>query len=66
MQAAGSCEMLVTIYQTTLRHIQEDGSHFSKHIQLLNIYKLWVMNWSAHTVFLCVPYGSHNKQRLFP
>jgi hypothetical protein len=21
---------------------------------------------SAHTVYLCVPYGSHNKQRLFP
>jgi hypothetical protein len=20
----------------------------------------------AHTVYLCVPYGSHNKQRLFP
>jgi hypothetical protein len=20
---------------------------------------------SAHTVYLCVPYGSHNKQRLF-
>jgi NADH:ubiquinone oxidoreductase subunit C len=21
---------------------------------------------SAHAVYLCVPYGSHNKQRLFP
>jgi hypothetical protein len=21
---------------------------------------------SAHTVYLCVPYDSHNKQRLFP
>jgi hypothetical protein len=21
---------------------------------------------SAHTVYLCVPYGYHNKQRLFP
>jgi hypothetical protein len=21
---------------------------------------------SAHRVYLCVPYGSHNKQRLFP
>jgi hypothetical protein len=21
---------------------------------------------SAHTLYLCVPYGSHNKQRLFP
>jgi hypothetical protein len=20
----------------------------------------------AHTVYLCFPYGSHNKQRLFP
>jgi hypothetical protein len=27
---------------------------------------LWGTNWSAHTVYLCVPYGSHNKQRLFP
>jgi hypothetical protein len=22
--------------------------------------------YSAHSVYLCVPYGSHNKQRLFP
>jgi hypothetical protein len=21
---------------------------------------------TAHTVYLCVPYGSHSKQRLFP
>jgi hypothetical protein len=21
---------------------------------------------SAHTMYLCVPYGSHNKQQLFP
>jgi hypothetical protein len=27
---------------------------------------LWGTNQSAHTVYLCVPYGSHNKQRLFP
>jgi hypothetical protein len=24
------------------------------------------LNFSAHRVYLCVPYGSHNKQRLFP
>jgi hypothetical protein len=28
----------------------------------LNLYILH----SAHTVYLCVPFGSHNKQRLFP
>jgi hypothetical protein len=28
----------------------------------LNLYILH----SAHTVYLCVPYDSHNKQRLFP
>jgi hypothetical protein len=22
--------------------------------------------YSAHTVYLCVPFGSHNKQRFFP
>jgi hypothetical protein len=31
--------------------------HLLEHTQTLH---------SAHTVYLCVPYGSHNKQRLFP
>jgi hypothetical protein len=22
--------------------------------------------WTAHTVYLCVPYGFHSKKRLFP
>jgi hypothetical protein len=33
------------------------GTHVLQHIETFN---------SAHTVYLCVPYGSHNKQRLFP
>jgi hypothetical protein len=32
----------------------------------LNSYILFRTLHSAHTMHLCVPYGSHNKQRLFP
>jgi ppGpp synthetase/RelA/SpoT-type nucleotidyltranferase len=29
------------------------------------LYRIKILH-SAHTVYLCVSYGSHNKQRLFP
>jgi hypothetical protein len=32
----------------------------------LDLYILFKTLYSAHTVNLCVPDGSHNKQRLFP
>jgi hypothetical protein len=32
----------------------------------LDLYILFRTLHSAHTVYLCVPYGSHDKQRLFP
>jgi hypothetical protein len=32
----------------------------------LDLYILFRTVHSAHTVYLCVPYGSHNKERLFP
>jgi hypothetical protein len=31
----------------------------------LDSYILFRTLHSAHTVYLCVPYGSHNEQRLF-
>jgi hypothetical protein len=32
----------------------------------LDLYILFRALHSPHTVYLCVPYGSHKKQRLFP
>jgi hypothetical protein len=49
-----------TYPQTCFSHIEHSGNY---------IYRLishTTTPHSAHTVYLCVPYGSHSKQRLFP
>jgi hypothetical protein len=63
-----SSETFVPIYQTTLHHIPgnrnvnslKPSGHYIYHL----LYHTKTLH-SAHTVYLCVPYGSHNKQRLF-
>jgi hypothetical protein len=45
---------------------QEQGKHQSFEIARTTSFNITKTPHSAHTVYLCVPYGSHNKQRLFP
>jgi hypothetical protein len=62
-------------------HLHQDGAPFVNLAQYYWLFIPEVLNslnpsvppasthqtpHSAHTMYLCVPYGSHNKQRLFP
>jgi hypothetical protein len=44
---------------------QEQGKQQSFEIVCTTCFNVKTLH-SAHAVYLCVPYGSHNKQRLFP
>jgi len=56
-------EIISAFSQIHTKHI---NTLCGPNVELLNVRPGGTYSSSAHTVYLCVLYGSENKQRLFP